>query len=124
MEWNFNFQNDNILVVSVMGEYSPVELRTMLDQLISDKRWRPEKNIIIDFRESIVDKINIDDIYSSLDIHRQFDDFVSGKIAVLNKDHSGHGISSLYGEISRQYIKSEYASFISFEDAFEWVSEI
>ena len=123
MDWDVKFQGDNILVLSVRGEFSSGRLRSMVEQLISNQRWRPEKNIIIDFRELIVDKINIDDIYSSLDIHRQFDGLISGKIAVINKDHSGHGLSSLYEEISRQYIKSKYASFISFEDAFEWISE-
>ena len=123
MDWDFKFQGDNILVLSVRGEFSSARLRSMVEQLMSNQRRRPEKNIIIDLRELIVDKINIDDIYSSLDIHRQFDGLISGNIAVINKDHSGHGLSSLYGEISRQYIKSRYASFLSFEDAFEWISK-
>ena len=123
MKWEFSFINDNILVSKCAGEFSLDDLQTMAEELVSDSRWKPEKNLIIDFREVIIDKIALDDIYSSLDVHRHFNDSVSGKIAVINKDHIGHGISSLYEIISRQYIKSKYGSFINFDDALKWIRE-
>lgn len=123
MEWELNFQDDNILVVKCNGDFCDDDLRTLVEQFVSDQRWKPDMNIIIDFTGLVIDKINLDDIYSSLDIHREYSNLHSGKLAVINKDYSGFGISSLYENISKGYIKSKYASFIRYADAIDWIRE-
>lgn len=123
MDWKYNFQDENILEVNCYNVFTTDDLSTMIEEFISDSRWTPDKNIIMDFRELNLENLSLDELYLSLDIHRQFDNKIFGKVAVVHKSYSGYGISSLYEEISRGRINSKFATFISYEDAVKWINE-
>lgn len=125
MDWEYDLIDSDILMIKSSGEFSSYDLLNMIKQISGDKRWKPDKNIILDFRELNLANINLEDIYLSVFIHSQFNDVIGeGKIAAIHKDYPGFGLSELYEGVSSRFVKSKYATFRDIGNALEWINGI
>lgn len=42
MGWTFDFLDNGILEINVKGAFTIVDFRELIQQMISDSRWKPE----------------------------------------------------------------------------------
>jgi len=124
MDWEYDLLDDEILMIRSYGDFSSYDLLNMVKEIFGDNKWKPDKSIILDFRKLNLDNVKIEDIYSSVFIHSQYNDVIGGgKIAAIHQDYPGFGLSELYEGVASRYIKTRYATFRNVDNALEWIHE-
>jgi hypothetical protein len=122
MEWKLKFRNDEILEIKSSGTFSVDDFGKLVEEVVSDSRWKPGMNTISDLREVDVKDISKDDIHSVEIVHKQFNDELgNGKIAAILDTDIGFGLGRTYEAISNKNIKSSLMIFRNYEDGMEWI---
>jgi hypothetical protein len=122
MEWKLNFRDDGILEIKSNGTFSIDDFKKLIEEVISDTRWKPGMDTISDLSEVDVKDIKHDDIHSTENIHKQYNDELgNGKIAAILNTDIGFGLGRTYEAISSRNIKSSIMIFRNYEDGMGWI---
>lgn len=122
MDWNINFRENGILEINYTGKFSNDAFLKVFELVILDSRWKPGTSIIADFRDVFFDDINLDDVFISVSMHSQFNEFIGeGKIAAIHSNDNGLRLGQLYEKISSFMVKSKISSFKDYEAAIDWI---
>lgn len=122
MEWKLNFRDDEILEIRSSGIFSNDDLKKMIEQIVSNPKWKKGMNSIVDFRDVEIKGLKLNDIYKTKDIHAHFSDMVgSGKIAAILNTDLGYGLSRSYEVIANRHVKSRMMTFRDYDNGMEWI---
>ena len=123
MKWTLIFRDDEILEIKAFGSFTNMDLIFMIEQIISDPRWKPGMDAVADFRFVSSYDIKLNDLFLSIKIHKQFENMAGkGRIAVILGDKTSMLLSHAYKIIAFMYMKIKFRSFDDYEAAFKWLA--
>ena len=124
MEWKFNFRNDGILEIKANGVFSFIDFKSMVRQMISDKKWKPGLKRLFNCRDLDVKTLDINTMFNIGKIQQEFKEEIGGgKLAILVKNTIDYGTGISYKDIVDNKIGSKVIIFLEFDKALEWLKE-
>lgn len=124
MEWNLNFQSDAVVEIIYKGRFSNEDFSNMIGKVVADPRWKPGMSVVADFRDVVFEDIFMNDVFTSVNIHYKFDEFIGdGKIAAIHSNENSIRLAKLYAEISGMMVKSKIVTFNDYDKAVDWINK-
>jgi len=124
MNWTFKFHpDDNLLEVIYEGESSVEDSIRAKEAYISDPRWHPGMNILVDFRLTHINPTAIEEIRKTAKFNEEKqEEYGFGRIAYLVKSKHDYGIVRQMISLMEIYTRNEVQPFLSEAEAREWLA--
>jgi hypothetical protein len=125
MNWEYNFVNDrNLLTLRATGKFSVASFEKMIIDILSDKRWLPGMDCLIDHSTLDLSETSSDHIKAAADIHKRYNAQVGqGRIAVVLGSEVDFGLGRMYEMFVESAVLATVRSFRTADEAREWLAE-
>jgi hypothetical protein len=124
MEWRSSFRDDGILEIITSGTFILNDFIEMCEELLSDERWKPGTNCLLDHRNLDLRKVDKTICYNATVIHKKHDEKIGKtKIAVIVRGMAGYGIIREAQGYIWKNVQSEIMPFFDSNEALEWLKK-
>ena len=124
MEWKFNFGDDGVIETKVKGVFSLNDLKSLIQQMVSDNNWKPGLNRLFDCRDMDAKALDINTMFNIGKIQQEYKEKIGrGKLAILVKNAGDYGAGISYKDIVNDKAGSKVLVFLNYDKALEWLKE-
>lgn len=122
MGWTFDFLDNGILEINVKGVFTIDDFRELIQQMISDNRWKPGLNKLFNGKDLDIKILNTNTLYNIGKIQQEFSEEIGGgKLAILVQDAMDYGTGVSYKNIVDKSVESRVMIFLNYDKAIEWL---
>jgi hypothetical protein len=122
MQWEIGFSQDHPLMT--IRAWGPAALQGFVDyltQALADPRWKPQIQVLLDFRELDLATVSSDDMRRLVSFQRPLKESLSpGKLALVVGRPVDFGMARMWEVLSSE-IGLTQGVFYSLEEAFDWL---
>lgn len=124
MNWEYNILNDrNLLITRAMGKFSVASFKNMVVEFLSDKRWSPGMDCLVDHSVLDLSETQPADIRVAAEIHKRYDAQIGrGKIAVVFGGEAEFGLGRMYEGLLGSEVLATVRSFRTADEARQWLA--
>ena len=125
MKWTIQFDNSgNFVKITCEGQFKVEDSNSLKGELISNPKWQPGMNILLDHRQTGFSGVSADTLRG---LGRQASisnsAFGKGKIAFLMKEERDFGLEPQYELINEDYMCQKMMVFHQEQPAFDRLCE-
>ena len=122
MNWKFDFMDNGILEIKVKGTFAIDEFRKLIQEMISDSRWKPGLNKLFNSKDLDVKILHTNTLYNIGKVQQEFEEEIGGgKLALFVQDAMDYGTGVSYKNIVDKEIESRVKIFLNYDKAIEWL---
>ena len=123
LQYQISLEKIGFFVVRLWGEAHRSEVEACIREVFAHHRRRDDRNVLIDAREVITNRLKAQDIHSISAVTAS----VAGKIcnsrrAVVVSTELAFGLARMYEQLIEMKSSMRYMVFTCIEEAMEWIS--
>jgi hypothetical protein len=125
MNWEYNFViGRNLLIVRAMGKFSVASFEEMIIDIISDERWSPGMNCLVDHSAMNLSGTYYIELKEAAEIHKKYDTRIGrGRIAVVLGGDEDFDKSSIFVMLLGFDVHGTVKPFRTTDEARHWLAE-
>jgi hypothetical protein len=125
MNWEYNFViGRNLLIVRATGKFSVASFEKMIIDSISDERWSPGMNCLVDHSALDLSGTYYSELKEAAEIHKKYDSRIGGgRIAVVMGGEENFDKSSMYVTLLESDVHATVKPFRTTDEARHWLAE-
>ena len=125
MNWEYNIVSGrNLLIVRAMGKFAVASFEKMIVDIISDKRWSPGMDCLIDHSALDLSGTFNSEIKEAAEIHKRYDSRIGhGRIAVVLGGEEDFDKSRMYVTLLGSDVHATVNSCRTTDEARQWLAE-
>jgi hypothetical protein len=125
MNWEYNFViGRNLLIVRAMGKFSVASFEKMIIDIISEERWSPGMNCLVDHSALDLSGTLYIELKEAAEIHKKYDSRIGGgRIAVVLGEEKDFDKSKMFVTLLGSDVHAIVKPFRTTDKARQWLAE-